>query len=218
MPKSPGIHTRTNFFIEARWEDESDKRNFPSGMEFKLPYKKGSKGIAVLAIKRFLGLDASSGDFFDEITKVNLVAFQDANRQVLMEIAGYIGEDDSTLSYRSELGVINGPTWALIMAAGDPVTAASIPGFPSHIQPPAGVTIKVAVQETFRTLESNRLLAGDSQNYNPIISFALMSLGIPSKNLLFILIVNLKVDPGLSFGLCTLCIAANKGSDPSKRG
>ena len=170
MPKSPGIHSRTNFFIEARWEQESDRRNFPSGMEFKLPYKKGSKGIAVIAIKKFLGLDTSSGDFFDEITKVNLVAFQDENRQVLMEIAGYIGEDDSTLSYRSELGVINGPTWAMMMAAGDPNTAASIPGFPSHIQPPAGVTLKVAVQEAFRALESNRALIGGSggQNYNPI--------------------------------------------------
>ena len=161
-------NTYTTNFFEAGWTTDEDRRNFPSGMEFKLPYKKGSKNIAVIAIKRFLGLNASSGDFFDEITKANLVAFQDANRQTLMDIAGYIGEDDSTLSYRSELGVINGPTWALIMAAGDPNAAASIPDFPTHIQPPAGVTLKVAIQETFKTLENNRLLASDPNNSHPI--------------------------------------------------
>ena len=67
----------------------------------------------------------------------------------------------------------------------------------------------------FRSFDS---FMSNQPTLDEIISFALMSLGILSKNFRFTLIVNLNGEPGLSVGLCTLCIAANKGSDPSKRG
>ncbi len=91
MAKIPGIHSKKNFFINTDETNQQGQIVGPirqTGLDFTLPYKKGSKGVQVIAIKNFLGMGVNSGDFFDEATKARLKDFQESNMRTILEISG----------------------------------------------------------------------------------------------------------------------------------
>ena len=73
-----------NRILEARSFIILDSKN--RSMEFRIPIEFGEKSIQVLAIKRYLGLELSSGDLFDTETKKEIQSFQNLNTNKMTEL------------------------------------------------------------------------------------------------------------------------------------
>jgi len=140
----------------------SESRNAKT-MVFDTPYKKGDKGLQILAIKRFLGIDFGAGDFFDERTKKELIKFQNRNRDLIIEIGNLGSSQTEIAGIEIEFVDTDHPLWRAEKGQiGDATLKAMVMTKTGQRSPlgrsvnHSGISIAVAVKQTLDELAAIR--------------------------------------------------------------
>ena len=128
--------------------------NQEQSMMFSTPIRKGDKSVQVLVIKRFLGIEFTDGDYFDEKTKKELKAWQNENIQEIMANGNML----EGLNLEETEGVINGQIDSSVWRTEyGTVGAATIQAMIQGTRPGAGAeNLREALKHTLQDLEGVR--------------------------------------------------------------